>query len=192
MDAFRISWGTLCSTIDWGDETARRELLNQPQVAVGVNPGYYYCFQLQFTKMRVMLLLILAVQNLTAATSSVFTMTPIRDQVSKTGYSASNDEFLTARIDHILRDWFLNEPKLLNALWEESIIYWYDYACSVENMDEINSVKNRSNNNQYNSNSTLSSHTNIYSTNKKWSLCYGHFVMDSCFKGITSLTSTPI
>ena len=88
--------------------------------------------------MRVIfLLLILAVQNLTAATSSVFTMTPIRDQVSKTGYSASNDEFLTARIDHILRDWFLNEPKLLNALWEESIIYWYDYACSVENMDEI-------------------------------------------------------
>ena len=71
-------------------------------------------------------------------------MTPkTRTQVSKTGDSTSNDDVLLLRYNHVLQIWFNNDPVIVDALKDRGINNWYEYVRYVENLDEINSVKNR-------------------------------------------------
>eukprot|EP00573_Skeletonema_grethae_P010792 CAMPEP_0201709916 /NCGR_PEP_ID=MMETSP0578-20130828/58352_1 /ASSEMBLY_ACC=CAM_ASM_000663 /TAXON_ID=267565 /ORGANISM="Skeletonema grethea, Strain CCMP 1804" /LENGTH=912 /DNA_ID=CAMNT_0048198913 /DNA_START=633 /DNA_END=3371 /DNA_ORIENTATION=- len=59
--------------------------------------------------------------------------------------NSSNKEVLQTRSIHLTNEWFQRDPHILSVFVTEGIKtwYWYDYVSFVENLDEINSVKNR-------------------------------------------------
>jgi len=87
--------------------------------------------------------IILADQNLAAVQPSpVFIMAdadPFEDPKSP------NDELLKSRLDHFFNVWMQGHPYVQSVLVKENIKRWYDFQCFLENLDEINSVKNRTN-----------------------------------------------
>ena len=54
-----------------------------------------------------------------------------------------NDELFRNRFNHIKAVWMQNDPYFLRVLVKEGITTWSGFASFVKNLDEINSVKNR-------------------------------------------------
>ena len=100
-----------------------------------------------FPNMKVLLLIavifpfILADQNLAAAQLPFVFIMSDADSVKKP--KSPHDELLKERFDHIKKEWMQDHPNFLRVLVKENIKQWYDFQRFLENLDVVNSVKNR-------------------------------------------------
>ena len=91
----------------------------------------------------VLLLLLLTVQNLVAVSSSSSPVLPVVELDTTMSSYSPNKEILRKRFIHLKNEWFQRHTYILSVFLSEGIKSWYDYVAFIENLDEINSVKNR-------------------------------------------------
>ena len=132
----------------WADkrrQVASRTVMNrrvrEHNRSYGASPCSFSIMKF-LTLILVSIPIVLEVQNFAAVKSPpVFITADIRTPILEP--MSPTDELFENRFDHIKTEWMQNNPYFLRVFVTEGINNRYDYINSMDNPDEINSVKNR-------------------------------------------------